>query len=534
MMNRNLSHVSLSALATAIFAMTSPASAALVNRYSFSETGGIGTTLVDSVSANNATITDVGANNGTVGGGQVTLAGGPKGASDYVTLGSNLLNVHSDATIEMWGTQNAVQNWGRLFSFGSSTTNNLFMSWTRGTTLTQDRAGFKIGGSESRISDSMAPYALGTEYYVAMVIDDDGGAGTDTRVSLYLDSVFQGSFDTTYNLNQLVETENTLGRAKYPDNVASASWNEFRIHDVALSELSISENFAGTADEATGSISTAPFVPSPAPTPQATPSGAIADWQFARTDGSSDAVSDGDLISNSNGAAANLNDDAAAGGLQTGNGWNTPSYATYATSELAAFAGGGDGYALNTGPGNGGTDGNVYFSTGGAPLTTNDTFTFWARTKWTNNSGNDQVLISRPGVPNRYRLYLDGSGNLLTLFGGVTQDTGFDWVVGDWHDVAVVYSGIGVAGSDLLEVYVDGLSLGTFDAGTFDTADLFHIGADGGGGLAYDGLFDRVIFWDSVVSASAIAALTNVIPTPAALPAGLALLGLGAMRRRRK
>ena len=97
------------ALATAWLAIGT-ADAGLVHRWSFSESGGAGTVLVDSVGGANATITDGGANDGTVAGGQVTLAGGAKGSSDYVSLPASLLSGLSSVTIETWATQHSVQN----------------------------------------------------------------------------------------------------------------------------------------------------------------------------------------------------------------------------------------------------------------------------------------------------------------------------------------------------------------------------------------------------------------------------------------
>ena len=69
-------------LVCAILSLGQWAGAAVAHRWSFSETGGSGTALVDTVGGKNATIVEQGPNNGTVGGGQVTLAGGAKGSSD--------------------------------------------------------------------------------------------------------------------------------------------------------------------------------------------------------------------------------------------------------------------------------------------------------------------------------------------------------------------------------------------------------------------------------------------------------------------
>ena len=97
-----------------------------------------------------AVIVDQGANNATLSNTAVTLAGGGKEASDYVDLPDRILSSLGDsATIEVWATQQAIQNWSRIWDFGSSTTHNVFMSWTTATTLTQDRVEW-VGSERNR------------------------------------------------------------------------------------------------------------------------------------------------------------------------------------------------------------------------------------------------------------------------------------------------------------------------------------------------------------------------------------------------
>lgn len=463
----------------------------LANRYSFSETGGGGTVLVDSVGGAHATIVDLGGNDGVVGGGQATLAGGDKAISDYVALPADLLSPYADATVELWATQHSVQNWSRLFDFGSSTTNNLLMAWTQRTNLNSDRAAFKIGNAETNGDNFMAPYELDVEYHLAMVIDDDGGPGGMTNVGLYRDGRYRGSFDTEYDLSQLVETSSALGRSQYEDATANASWNEFRIYDGALTEGRLYKNFLDGPDDVDPGVGTA--------SPPLDPIEIIGDWTFARTVAIGEAPADGRLV-----AAGDLYDDA---GNHGGAIYQTPKYAAYAASELDDFAGGGDGFALNTG-GDAVGLGYVYFN-GDADLAENDGFSFWGRVKQQSNLGGDQFLFSRP---RRYDLRVDDAGNLLANFGGVVTDTGYDWTPDEWHDLGVVYSGRGLAGTGLVEVFVDGASLGRFDSGAFDTGDWFHVGAGPGGGNDFHGLFDRVLFFDGAVDAATIATLTTDVP----------------------
>ncbi len=104
-------------------------------------------------------IIDLGPNDGTVGGGQVTLAGGDKNTSDYVELAEGLISGLTDGTIETWATQHTVKNWSRIFDFGKGTNEDyIMMSWTRGTDINLDRAGIRIDNAEHCVDETMAPY----------------------------------------------------------------------------------------------------------------------------------------------------------------------------------------------------------------------------------------------------------------------------------------------------------------------------------------------------------------------------------------
>jgi autotransporter-associated beta strand protein len=195
--------------------------------------------LTDSVGGSNATIMDVGANNATLGTTQVTLTGGTKTTSDYVRLGSNLLpNTATPVTIELWATQISAKNWSRIFDCGTDSTENLFMSWTRGTTATQDRVGWNDNSSETNVDDTNQPYTLNTEYHIVLELNP---VGSSTVVKWYsapsgnanLGSV-QGTFTKNISLANLIDTEDNLGRSFWGDDTANASYNEVRFWNSAL------------------------------------------------------------------------------------------------------------------------------------------------------------------------------------------------------------------------------------------------------------------------------------------------------------
>jgi len=198
--------------------------------------------LNDSVGASNAMVVDVGANNTSLSSSNITLAGGSQSASDYVSLGSGLLPKDgSPVTIELWATQLGAQNWSRIFDVGSSTSDYLLMSWSQGTDTTKDRVEWKDSATATADS-TVAPYALGTEYHVAMVVQPGVGNSGTTRASWYAApaananlGAARGKFDTANTLANLNDVNFWLGRSEYGDNTANASYDEVRLWNRAFS-----------------------------------------------------------------------------------------------------------------------------------------------------------------------------------------------------------------------------------------------------------------------------------------------------------
>lgn len=101
---------------------------------------------------------------------------------------------------------------------------------------------------------------------------------------------------------------------------------------------------------------------------------------------------------------------------------------------------------------------------------------------------------------------------------------------GTWHHVAATYDGT------TKRIYLDGVEVGSgLVVGALNVGSAnFRIGSTNSGEI-FNGLIDDVRVYDTALSESAIGGLANPapIPTPAALPAGLALLGVIGLRRRR-
>ncbi len=177
----------------------------------------------------------------------VTLAGGGKGTS-WIALGANILPTNNmPVTIELWATQNAVQNWSRIFDFGNGTGNYILMSWTRGTDLNTDRVEVKSPSVTTTWDSTMKPYTLGVQYHISLVITPGAGTGGSTLIQWYkMDAagvtINTNSFSTTWTLALLDQINMWLGHSQYGDNDASASYNEVRIWNTALTQAQLVNN----------------------------------------------------------------------------------------------------------------------------------------------------------------------------------------------------------------------------------------------------------------------------------------------------
>ncbi len=204
----------------------------LIHRWTFDEVGGTGTTFRDDVGGRVATLSavaQVGARSGSAVGGQVTLPGGAPGLTDYVALPGGLLRSLPDATIEVWATMHSYQAWSRVFDVSGD--GNLFMAWSQNATPGTDYVAFKVGTTESRIQNAMAGYTTDIQHHIVMAIDQGGGTGGQTKVTLYLDGTRTGQFDTPHTLAALKDARFWLGRAFFAYPTAHASYEEVRIHD---------------------------------------------------------------------------------------------------------------------------------------------------------------------------------------------------------------------------------------------------------------------------------------------------------------
>jgi hypothetical protein len=267
-----------------VFAGTAPlladaTSPTPVNRYSFNEEAGAANqdaVVIDSIGRANGVIVGAG---GQWTGTQLSLPGGDGAAADaaYVDLPNGLLSAHDHVTFEAWYTINTVQNWGRIWDFGSTalgevTTTNVganegqdyfIYAPAQGTDLNLQRTSIRnldagtlgtgigpVDGDEEA-ADTAVASVTGQEYHVAAVWTSDGNGGG--QLTVYRDGVRGASRTTTFTPRDMNDINNWLGRSNWTgDNYLHGDLNEFRIYEGAMNDAAVQASFTAGPDAAIG------------------------------------------------------------------------------------------------------------------------------------------------------------------------------------------------------------------------------------------------------------------------------------------
>jgi hypothetical protein len=225
-----------------------------VHRYSFD-----GNTLDSVGNAHGALVDNTG--NASFANGRLTL--GNEGFQnsnnedgDYVDLPNGVISgLGNNATIETWTTWNgnAPGWWQRVFDFGTSDAGEdssggapnsgyVFLTPFGGDTST--RFGFRDGSTlEERIIQDTSTLTAGEERHVAIVWD-----GEESITSLYIDGELIGESEIHFDLSELDDVNNWLGRAQWADASYVGSYNEFRLYNYALSPNQVHGNFVAGPD----------------------------------------------------------------------------------------------------------------------------------------------------------------------------------------------------------------------------------------------------------------------------------------------
>ena len=241
------------------------AQADLIHRYDFNQPDGMA--VPDSVSGADGVVLG---NGFSWDGEKLSLNGGASGTAAYVDLPNGMISILPGVTMEAWVTPTGVQNWARVFDFGSTQGGELagpggggegldyfLLSISRGTNNDQQRVEIRnndaLGGGpngadgpsgQQWTTDTDIVSPLDQEYHIAVTWDDASG-----HINYYRDGELVQELDTTVKLAQLNDVNNWLGRSNWTaDANSAASFNEFRVYDHTLTAEEVAESLAAGPD----------------------------------------------------------------------------------------------------------------------------------------------------------------------------------------------------------------------------------------------------------------------------------------------
>ena len=151
-----------------------------------------------------------------------------------------------DVTIEIWGRQNAVRNYGRIIDYGYGTANYFYMAWSNGTDGSKDKLGVRKD-SKSAFDEvgGMSPYTLDTLYHISVSFKRN--ANGSTTLTWQRRNVDTGAVEksggrtlTAWTLDKLGAAHFYIGHSQWSsDRDANASYDEVRVWRGVLNEAAL-------------------------------------------------------------------------------------------------------------------------------------------------------------------------------------------------------------------------------------------------------------------------------------------------------
>ncbi len=172
-----------------------------------------------------------------------------------VNLGANLLDT-DEATIELWVRQDGVEKYSRVFTYGQDSSQFIHMAWSSDTDISKDEVGAKSPGTSQGIykQNTMAPYEIGTDYYIAMTFRRQGDAmlvSWQRRDAGTGELQKSGSLTMTQGIHTFTDPIPYLGRSVYTGNCdAMAAYDEVRIWRGVLTDGQLAASAAAGPDAA--------------------------------------------------------------------------------------------------------------------------------------------------------------------------------------------------------------------------------------------------------------------------------------------
>lgn len=219
-----------------------------------------GTRGIDAWGANHAVLAAT-ANRATGKYGKSLLLDGS--ANAYATLPAGIFSTLNDFTISAWVRMDAISTWMRVFDFGSSTTQYMFLTVQAAVTNGQStiRYATKNGSAAEQNINYNYTFPLNTWTYLAVT-----RSGNTTTLYINGTSVVSSTNITIKPSAMGSTTQNYLGKSQFADPMFKGSIDNFKIYGRALSSAEIAADVLGDqtitfASFNTKTVGDADFVP---------------------------------------------------------------------------------------------------------------------------------------------------------------------------------------------------------------------------------------------------------------------------------
>ena len=149
-------------------------------------------------------------------------------SNGYVTLPTGIVSTLTDFSISTWVKEDVYAIWGRVFDFGTSTGNYMFLSTRNTSSNGKVRFAITTGGGEQGINSSSV-ITTGTWNHLA--VTQSGSVAI-----LYINGVEVGRNEAmTLNPSNLgITTQNWIGKSQWADPMLNGNIDDFRIYSRAL------------------------------------------------------------------------------------------------------------------------------------------------------------------------------------------------------------------------------------------------------------------------------------------------------------
>lgn len=163
---------------------------------------------------------------------QILYTGGPfylNGTDSYIDLSDNLVSSCEDFTIAAWINLNSLDTWERIFDFGNSIDQYMFLTGSSNDGTLRYAITTSGNGGEQQINGSRAP-SISSWQHVAV-------SYSGTTGKLYLNGELIGTnSNMTIRPSHLGNTVNNyIGKSQWDDPYLDGVVNDFRVYDYGLS-----------------------------------------------------------------------------------------------------------------------------------------------------------------------------------------------------------------------------------------------------------------------------------------------------------